>query len=342
MNTSNTNKTGVLLINLGTPSSFHPSDVARYLKEFLLDPRVIDYSWIFRQALVRFLIVPLRKKRIAKVYESIWLSEGSPLLVHSQNLRKSLQEAMGENFHIELAMRYQSPSIADALTRLKQANIDTLLILPLFPQYASATTGSIFEKVMKEIQGCLTFPKLIFINHFFSHPLYIEAMASLVEKYQLSDYDKILFSFHGLPERQIRKCDSSKLCLIQPNCCTRNTICYRAHCKQTAQLIAEKLKIPPSSYTVAFQSRLGKEAWLKPYMSDTIKTLAVEGTKKLLVISPSFVADCLETVYEIGVELEAEFRHFGGERLDLVQSLNAESLWVDALKKIITIRVLGV
>jgi protoporphyrin/coproporphyrin ferrochelatase len=330
-----TSKTGVLLVNLGTPNAPTPSAVSRYLTEFLLDPRVIDYPWLFRNLLVRGLIVPLRKKRIAKAYKSIWTENGSPLLSHLKDNKLSLQKALGPSFHVSIAMRYQTPSIVDGLKELESAQVDKIVVLPLFPQYAAATTGSIFEKTMQTILKWQTPPKISFINNFYSHPLFSEAFAKVSEKYTFANYDKILFSFHGLPERHIKNADSSKTCLLAKNCCEKNFSCYRAQCLETAKQIADKLKIAPNCYTVCFQSRLGQDEWLKPYTSHVVKSLAKDGAKKLLVFSPAFVADCLETLYEIQVELQDEFRSFGGEKIDLVESLNSEEIWIHLLRNLI-------
>ena len=317
-------KTGVLLVNLGTPKSYSPKDVGIYLKEFLLDPRVIDVPFLIRQALVRFLIVPRRKKRIAATYKDIWTKEGSPLLMHGNDLKTKLQDALGEQFHVALAMRYQTPSIANGLEELKNAQVHNMTILPLLPQYASATTGSILEEVMKLLLDWNVYPSIKMLSHFYDHPLYIKAIAAIGKRYTFSDYDHILFSFHGLPLRHLDKAREF------------NPIsCYRRSCYTTAQLIAEELNLPRSDYTVSFQSRLGKEEWCQPYTSDTVKALGRKGVKKLLVFSPAFVADCLETLYEVKIELEAEFKEHGGERIDLVEGLNSDPLWVEALKSIL-------
>lgn len=331
--------TGVLLVNLGTPASPQIKDVRRYLIEFLTDGRVIDFNWLKRQLLVRGVIVPARCKQSAHYYQKIWTSEGSPLLVHSKNVRDSLQNHLGGDFKVELAMRYQEPSIRKGLENLLKTDLDHLIILPLFPQYASATTGSVHACVMKELSFYLHLPKLTFISQYPIYPGYIQACSTIAQSYAVETYDHILFSFHGLPERHLIKMDAQQKCLKTKTCCQeyqkQNAFCYSAQCYATANAIATQLGLEKGRYTVCFQSRLGKEPWMQPYTSAAIAELAAAGKKKLLVLSPSFVADCLETLYEIGMEYEEEFKKAGGEKLDLVRSLNDHPLWVEALRQIV-------
>lgn len=331
---------GVLLVNLGTPDSPHPKDVYRYLIEFLTDKRVVDFPWWKRQLLVRGIIVPIRYRQSSRSYKEIWTPEGSPLLVHSRNVQKKLQASMGQDYCIELAMRYQNPSIKSALQKLLRNGVKTIIVLPLFPQYASATTGSVHEKVMKELSALEFIPETILLNAFTLHPAFIHAFAEQGRKYDLNDYDHILFSFHGLPERQLRKADLSNHCLKKQNCChnytSTNRNCYSAQSYATAQAIAAELNLPPERYTICFQSRLGRDPWLKPYASEVIDDLAHKGCKKLLAFCPSFVCDCLETTFEFGVEYAREFEEAGGGQLDLVEGLNASDAWIEALQAIIT------
>jgi ferrochelatase len=235
-----------------------------------------------------------------------------------------------------LAMRYQYPSIAEGLKKLSKEGIDELMILPLFPQYASATTGSVYQEVMKELQSWQTFPKLIFINHFFDHPAMIDAFCARANQYAIVSYDHILFSFHGLPERQLRKAND---CCLTSHCCQtlcqKNHSCYKAQCFATAGAIAERLDLNEKQYTICFQSRLGKEPWIQPYTSDVLHDCAKQGYKRLLVFSPSFVCDCLETTYEISSEYQREFKQLGGEELQLVEGLNDHPLWIKALQQIV-------
>lgn len=322
---------GLLFVNLGTPDSPRPYDVFKYLNEFLTDKRVIDFPWLQRQLLVRGLIVPTRFLTSAKSYRAIWTNKGSPLRVHTEEAAAKLQDKLGEEWQVEVAMRYQNPSIEAVLEKLKGCS--EIVVLPLFPQYASATTGSIFEKVMEVLGKWAIIPKVRLIDSFYDHPGVISAFAHQAEGFDIGDYDKVLFSFHGLPVKQLTK--SSSLCRKSPNCCKTNLCCYSAQCYKTADLLAEELKLKPSQWQITFQSRLGKDPWIEPYTSDVLKDLRQKGAKKILVFCPAFVADCLETIHEIAVEYEEEFRHLGGECLHLVPSLNSSDLWIDALTHII-------
>lgn len=331
-------KTGVLLVNLGTPDSPSVGDVRKYLRQFLLDPRVIDIHTIGRHLLVHGIIAPFRAPKSAKTYKAIWTDTGSPLLVFGKQLTEKIQSALPD-FIIELAMRYQNPSVVSGLDKLRSAGCTRIIVIPLFPQYASATSGSVVEEVMRITKKWMAVPEIIFAGSFHNHPAYINAIAELGKKYNHAEYDHVLFSFHGVPERQIKKTTPQNNCL-QTGCCntlqTNNFFCYRAQCFNTATLIAQQLKITPDRFTVCFQSRLGKTPWIQPYANETISQLAKAGAKKLLVFSPAFVADCLETIFEIGVEYNQEFQKEGGEKIQLVESLNANAVWIDALVQIIS------
>ena len=326
-------KTGILLVNLGSPLSAKPKDVKRYLTEFLTDKRVIDLPFFQRHLLVRGVIVPKRYKASAKLYQSIWTAEGSPLVVFGKKVTEKLQKKLGKNYQVELAMRYQFPSIPEKLDALRRA--DRLILFPLFPQYASATTGSVFEKVLRHLKTWDTFPELRMIKNYYDHPSFIEAHVARAQDYPLDIYDHILFSYHGLPERQIQKTDHTGTCLVQKECCQKNFHCYAAQCLKTATHIAAKLKIPNQKWSLAFQSRLGKTPWLKPYADAALKTLAQRGKKKVLVFSPSFVADCLETLEEIACQYQNAFLKSGGTQLDLVESLNTHPKWIEAIATMI-------
>lgn len=335
---TNINKTGVLLVNLGTPRSSKRRDIYRYLIEFLTDARVIDFSWLKRQLLVRGLIVPFRIKQSAEQYRHLWTEKGSPLLSHGVSVQEKLQAALGESYHVVLAMRYQYPSIKEGLKNLKKEQVKELIILPLFPQYASATTGSVYQKVMEELLGWEVFPKITFIPQFFNQPLFIEAICERAKEHSLDSFDHFIFSFHGLPERHIKKIDYSKECLTENCClnmCSKNQSCYKAQCYSTAQLISQQLELSSNQYSIGFQSRLGKEPWIQPYMVDLLKECIQNGKKKLLVFSPSFVCDCLETTMEIQNEYKSEFIKLGGEDLQLVTGLNDHPTWIKSLKKIV-------
>ena len=334
-------KQGVLLVNLGTPDSPSTADVRKYLDEFLMDERVIDINPVQRGLLVKGIIVPFRGPKSARLYKKIWSeTTGSPLLHYSLLQKELLQMRLGNEYQVELGMRYQNPSIQSALTKLKDAQVKSIKVLPLFPHYASASTGSVLKKVMDLVSKWQTIPKISFINSFHDNELMIEAFAGNAIKYQPETYDHILFSFHGLPEKQLVKSDhSQKHCLKTDNCCStltgNNKFCYSAQCHDTARLISEKLSLPKEKFTVCFQSRLGKDPWVQPYTSAVIKELAAKGMKRLLVFCPAFVADCLETVYEVTVEYGDEFKALGGDHVQLVESLNDNPLWIEALEGLV-------
>lgn len=331
---------GLLLVNLGTPDSYQNRDVFRYLNQFLTDKRVLDKSWIKRQFLARGVIVPFRYRQSAQLYQKIWTEEGSPLIVHGKAVQEKLQEALGKHFKVVLAMRYQNPSIAAGLEALKQAGVKEMIIFPLFPQYASATTGSVHQCVMEHIRQWPIIPKMTFVNSFFDHPEFIAAFCERAQQYDYASYDHILLSFHGLPESQIRKMSPKQPCLT-PHCCSqiseRNQFCYKAQCHATARSLTQQLNLQPGSYTICFQSRLGKDPWIQPYTSDVIAHCAKHNHKRLLVLCPAFVCDCLETISEIEHEYGAEFKKQGGEKLDLVEGLNSHPRWIEALKKMVLV-----
>jgi ferrochelatase len=334
-------KKGVLLVNLGTPDSAATPDVRKYLNEFLMDGRVIDIGVVKRAILVRGIIVPFRAPKSAKLYREIWSDKtGSPLLHYSLLQQKLLQQKLGDEYMVELAMRYQSPTIEAALERLKKALVSEIRVIALFPQYASASTGSVYEKVMRLVGQWPTIPNISFVNSFHDNDLMISAFAENGQKHQPEKYDHVLFSFHGLPQRQLINCDhTGSYCLKSADCCQTlndtNKFCYSAQSHNTAKLIAVKLGLSRDQYTVCFQSRLGNDPWVQPYTSQVIGQLATEGKKKLLVFCPAFVADCLETVYEVSVEYHEEFKAKGGEHVQLVESLNDNPLFIDALEALV-------
>ncbi|MBE9602805.1 ferrochelatase [Pedobacter sp. MC2016-24] len=329
-------KKGVLLVNLGTPDSPEVKDVRKYLDQFLMDERVIDINAFKRTLLVKGIIVPFRSPKTSKLYKEIWDENGSPLLYFSKIQAALVQEQLGDEYHVELAMRYQNPSISSALEKMKAALVESIQVIPLFPQYASASTGSVIQNVMEELSKWPTIPPVSFVSSFHNNELMLETFAANARKYQPETYDHVLFSFHGLPERQLLKCDhTGSYCLKKENCCDTlndtNKLCYSAQGHDTARLIADKLNIAREDYTVCFQSRLGKEPWVQPYTTDVLKKLAGEEKKRLLVFSPAFVADCLETLYEITVEYHEEFKALGGEHVQLVESLNDDPRFIEAL-----------
>lgn len=332
-------KAGVLLVNLGTPDSPKPRDVFRYLNEFLTDGRVIDIPWLWRQLLVRLFIVPQRYRASAALYRRIWTPEGSPLLLHSQAVRDQLQQELGDQYIVTLGMRYQQPSIAHALKQLEQAHIQHLIVLPLFPQYASATTGSVHQQVMQLISRWQVIPDVRFVNSYPTQPQLIEAFYQRGQECEPHSFDHIIFSFHGLPERHLRKADRANCCLRNADCCNSlkrtNHSCYRAQCVATASALAERLSLRPESYSISFQSRLGKDPWTRPYTDETLLQLAQQGKKRLLVFAPAFTCDCLETIDEIGREYAHQFTQAGGEELRLVPGLNSHPIWIQGLAALV-------
>jgi ferrochelatase len=334
-------KKGVLLVNLGTPNSASTADVRTYLNEFLMDPRVIDVNPVLRTLLVRGLIVPFRAPKSARLYQKIWSdTTGSPLMHYSILQQDALQQRLGDEYIVELAMRYQNPTIQSALNRLQDALVDDIQVIALFPQYASASTGSVYDKVMELLMDWPTKPTISFVNSFHDNELMIATFAENATKYDPEKFDHVLFSFHGLPQRQLIKADhTQKHCLKANNCCETitdaNKFCYSAQSHHTAKLIAEKLNIPKEKYTICFQSRLGNDPWVQPYTSEVVASLAKEGKKSLLVFCPAFVADCLETVYEVTTEYGDEFKALGGDRVQLVESLNDSPTWISALEKMV-------
>ncbi len=335
-------KTGVLLINLGTPDSPSTPDVRKYLREFLMDRRVIDIPFYKRWLLINLIIAPFRAPKSAKLYQKVWMKEGSPLLVYSLQAKELLAKSLGEEYEVELAMRYQSPSIESVVEKWEKKGLSKLIIIPLFPQYASASTGSATEEAMRIIQSWEVIPTLEIVENFCQHPLFIDAFVALGKKYMNEqDFDHVVFSYHGLPERQIVKSSVASHCQLG-NCCAaygpQNKYCYRAQCFETTRLLVEKLGLSKEQYTVCFQSRLGKTPWIKPYADDVIPALAKAGKKKILFFSPSFVADCLETIEEGGEEYKELFLHAGGEHWQLVESLNDSPIWVECLKDLVNSR----
>lgn len=330
---------GVLLLNLGTPDSPSVPDVRRYLREFLMDGRVIDIPSWQRWLLVNLIIAPFRAPQSAKGYQKLWTKDGSPLKFYGERLTVLVQEALGEDYHVVLGMRYQNPSMRVALEQFKDKGLKELVVIPLYPQYASASTGSTHEKLMDEIKSWEIIPTIKVVSQFCEHPLFIKAFVELGKKYMAQEeYDHVLFSYHGLPERQILKGSSGGYCRLGDCCETyhaKNQYCYRAQCFQTTRLLAAELGLTKDKYTLCFQSRLGKDPWVKPYTDEVINELAKRNLKKVLVFSPAFVADCLETTIEIGEEYAHQFKTLGGQKWQLVESLNVHPRWVECLKEIV-------
>lgn len=330
-------KTAVLLLNVGTPDSPDTFKVRKYLSEFLNDKRVIDIPWLLRKLLVNFIIVPFRTSRSAKLYQKLWTENGSPLLFHGVSLQKKLQQKLGEAYIVEFATNYGRPNINEVVKKVLKQNVNRIIAFPLFPQYASSTTGSAIEKLLKLLSSKYNIPAITTIVQYYDNPLYLEAMVSLISNYDYQSFDHIIISYHGLPLNQMNKSHYGKAC-EHYNCIIevteQNQYCYHASCYATSRLLAEKLNLDESRYTVCFQSRITKN-WLSPFTDEVITTLAKEGKKRLLVICPSFTADNLETTIEIGHEYKNLFLQNGGTKLTLVESLNDSERWVDAIGEMV-------
>jgi ferrochelatase len=338
-------KTAVLLVNLGTPDSPSVKDVRKYLFEFLNDPRVIDIPTLARAILVNLIIVPFRAPKSAKIYQELWTNngipdrkKGSPILYYGKSVQEKLQQSLSSNYDVYLAMRYKNPSLDDILKDVYKKYYEKIIVIPLFPQYASATTGSVIDKAMKIMSKWWVIPEVKFISQYYDDEGVINTIVERAKKYNIDEYDHVLFSYHGLPVRQVDKVYKDGTLCEEHNCETEinetNKFCYKATCYATTRLIAEKLNLPKEKYTVCFQSRLDKK-WLEPFADKTIIEQAKKGAKKLLVFSPAFVADCLETLIEIGVEYQQLFKQYGGEKVQLVESLNDHPMWIETLKKMV-------
>lgn len=330
-------KKGALLVNLGSPDSPSVKDVRRYLTQFLNDPLVIDIHPVGRFFLVNGIIVPFRSPKSAKLYEAIWTKEGSPLIIHSIKQKELLQKELGNDFVVELGMRYQKPSVESAFKKLVDQKVESITAIPLYPHWASSSTESSIVEIKRAAKK-FDFPNLKIVEKFYDDELYLEAQVAVAEKYNVNEYDFFVFSYHGLPERQITKIYPDH-CKINDNCCAaiseKNKFCYRAACYYTTRELVKRLNITEGKYVTSFQSRLD-DKWLKPYSDKVIEEQAKQGIKKILVFSPAFVADCLETIYEIGTEYDHIFKQHGGEKLQLVESLNENPKWIEAMKKLIT------
>ncbi len=326
---------GVLLVNLGSPDSTDPKDVKKYLDEFLMDPRVIDVPRWARILLVRGIILNTRPKKSAEAYQKIWWDEGSPLIVISERLQKKIQERT--TIPVGLAMRYGSMTLKKGFQELVDKGVNEVLVIPLYPQFAMATTETI-DVAVEELQKN-HFPELQITSlpSFYHKPEYIEVLSkSIFEKLEGLDYEHLLFSYHGVPERHIRKSDvTNSHCKIDENCCKTSSaahqFCYRHQCYRTTELVAEKLNLKKGTYSISFQSRLGFDPWLQPYTDRTIERMGKAGVKKMVVVTPAFVSDCLETLEEIAMEGKEIFREVGGETFTTIPCLNDRDDWADVL-----------
>jgi protoporphyrin/coproporphyrin ferrochelatase len=326
-------KTAILIFNVGTPDDPSTPAVRRYLSEFLNDERIIDIPRFFRKILVDLIIVPFRAPKSARIYRKLWTDKGSPLLVNGLSLRQKLQEAAGADYIVEYASSYQHPNIIEVTDQILAKGVSRIVLFPLFPQYSSSTTGSGIEKLLKHLAAQYNIPSVSTVLQYFDNPFYLGAMASLISRYNYKEYDHILMSYHGLPVKMVNKSHNGNSCQ-QYNCTTeindQNIFCYQASCYGTSRLLAKKLDLDDSQYSVSFQSRISRN-WLLPFTDEIIVNLAKEGKKKLLVICPSFTADCLETIIEAGEDYRDLFLKNGGSEFTLVESLNDSDIWVDAI-----------
>lgn len=328
---------GVLLVNLGSPDSTKEEDVKKYLDEFLMDERVIDFPYWFRVLVVRGIILRVRPKKSAEAYKKIWWDEGSPLIVISERLTKKVQNKI--NIPVALAMRYGNPSLEAGFAELQKQGVTKVLLMPLYPQYAMATTETIEvladELVATKFKGM----KITKFPAFYNRPEYMDALTKVTKTYLDSiEFDHLLFSYHGVPERHLKKTDKTKSHKKIEGCefCSNPNSkpahnCYRAHCFGTTRLLVERLGLSKDQYSQSFQSRLGPDKWLEPFTADRVIELAKSGVKKLAVITPAFVADCIETLEEIEMEAGEDFLHNGGESFKMIPCLNDDDSWAEAL-----------
>jgi ferrochelatase len=327
----------LLLVNLGSPASTEVADVRSYLNEFLMDPYVIDLPWPVRRLLVS-LILWKRPAASAHAYASIWWPEGSPLVEISRRLQ-TLMKSQWQHGPVELAMRYGEPSIASVLSRLNQQGIRRVTLAPLYPQFADSTVTTVLEEVKRVVQAQSLDMQFATVQPFYAEPEYIEALADSAREHLAAGFDHLLLSFHGLPERHLHKLDPTGACLKGADCCRNATPavlanCYRAQCLRSAELVAAKLGLRPEQWSLSFQSRLGRAKWIEPYTEARLDELGKQGVKKLLVMCPAFVADCIETLEEIGIRGQEQFQAAGGGELLLVPCLNDQPGWGVALNRL--------
>jgi ferrochelatase len=333
-------RVGVVLVNTGTPASTSVADVRRYLGQFLNDPRVIDIPAWQRWLLLNFIILRFRPAKSAAAYRKIWTDRGSPLLFHGLDLAAGMQTELGDGALVKLAFQFGEPSIPQAFQDFADAGIQKVCVLPLFPQYASASTGSAVQAAIEAAAERWVIPSLHVVPPFWAEPEFLDGMAThLQDAIAHDEPDHVLLSFHGVPEHHCTQTDATgQHCLKKPDCCDTigpvNAACYRAQCFATARSIMARLNLDAAHTTVAFQSRLGRVPWIRPYTDEKITELAKAGTRKIVVAEPAFVADCLETLEEIGIRGREDFKAAGGEDLSLVRSLNADPAWAVGLANI--------
>ena len=330
-------KKALLLVNLGTPDKPTYFSVFRYLRQFLMDGRVININPFLRFILVNFIICPTRSFSSTKVYKEVWdENTGSPLLHNTKKLSEKLTSKLQE-YDVYYAMRYQNPSIESQIDKILKTNPDEIVVLPLFPHYASATTGSVYQEITRIISKKWVVPNIRFINQFYDNEKFIDAWIDKASKFDLNLYDKVIFSYHGIPNSHVDNVYPDSLC-SDHNCeievTEENKFCYKATTYKTTKILASKLNLNVDNYCVTYQSRLTNK-WLTPFTDDVLESLPNKGSKNVLVFSPAFTADCLETIIEIGDEYKELFIKAGGENLDYVESLNYSDLWADAIIDII-------
>jgi protoporphyrin/coproporphyrin ferrochelatase len=331
-----TNPTGVLLLQLGTPDSTEVGDVRRYLREFLSDPRVLDVPAPVRWLLLNAVILPFRPRRSAEAYEKIWTDRGSPLTIHTEELVEKLADELGDRYRVTYGMRYRNPSIESAVEYLEAEGCRRIVVLPQFPQYASASTGSAVEEALRVISDRPNVPDVCCFGDFYDDPGFLDSAAGVAAPL-LSEFrpDHVVFSYHGLPEKQIRGGDRTGTWCLQAGCCDRmtetNRFCYRAQCHETTRRLAERLDLPPSKFSTTFQSRLKGQKWIEPYTDYLLPELWESGVRRLAVLTPSFAADCLETLEEIGIRGRQQWEDLGGKDFLLVPCVNADERWVTAM-----------
>jgi len=323
---------GALLVNLGSPNSTSVKDVKNYLDEFLMDKRVIDTPYLIRAFVVKGIILNTRPKKSAEAYKKIWWKEGSPLIVLSERLHKKVEE--NSNIPVELAMRYGNPSIKSGIQKLADQGVTEIFLIPLYPQFAMATTETIVVLANKIVKKEFPQIKITDVPAFYNNKSYVEVLSSSIQKHlEAEKPDHLLFSYHGVPERHIKKSDITKShCKIDGSCCNSpspaHEFCYRHQCYQTTKNVAEFLNLKEGTYSTSFQSRLGRDPWLQPYTDKTIDSFAQNGVKNLAVVTPAFVSDCLETLEEIGMEAKESFEENGGEHFSTIPCLNDDDAWV--------------
>ncbi|MDG4654907.1 ferrochelatase [Chryseobacterium arthrosphaerae] len=327
-------KKGILLINLGSPRSTAVEDVKEYLDEFLMDEKVIDYRWIFRALLVQGIILKTRPAKSAEAYKTVWTDEGSPLIVITQKIQKKLQNKV--DIPVEIGMRYAEPSIETGIRNLVEKGVTEIVLFPLYPQYAMSTTETVIEKAEEVRKKKFPGIRINYVQPFYNRDLYTDCLAESIREKLPENFDALLFSYHGVPERHIYKTDPTKTCNMN-DCCSKDShpshaFCYRHQCFNTTDRVIRKLGLPKSKVIVSFQSRLGKDKWIEPYTDHTLETIPEKGIKNLAVVCPAFVSDCLETLEEISVEGKEQFMEAGGENFTYIPCLNDEDRWIEVIK----------